>query len=444
MLRDRRRGFHHGRRRRGRLCREIFGARGTRPLGSAARRAIRRRESAKILDHIRAGGCIVSECCRRFLEERHQPPAAVSLHQLSPCARDGFTRLVLPHAPVQVFLGMVRGAAGCRVAVREIAVERNGQIPRRTVSGYPTPAPSARRLELQREFVADLVGIEDIPAECMQNPLHNLGPDGCLVRVRALGDSVPDLCHDGRETRQRHQNCRAVEQMVHRTRRRTHRPHMFIHRNAVVVIPVVSSSTPLSGHSCLTTPAGRESPTWLGTTVVRFAACGATRLNYLRAVLVASVAVLAAFGTSVLAQDESWLAELRARAEGGDADAQYQLAMQLLTGIDLPRNDTEAAGWALRAAEQDHVNAQFLLGTLYNAGKGVPQDDYEAVAWIRVAAEAGRSRRTVLARTQFTVRVAAYSGTVSWRACGTTLRHPVQVAGIVKLMRKHPSCSAPS
>ena len=111
--------------------------------------------------------------------------------------------------------------------------------------------------------------------------------------------------------------------------------------------------------------------------------------HHLRSVLVASVAVLAAFGTSVPAQDETWLAELRTRAEGGDADAQYQLAMQLLTGIDLPRDDTEAAGWALRAAAQDHVDAQFLLGTLYNAGKGVPQDDYEAVAWIRIAAEAG-------------------------------------------------------
>ena len=113
------------------------------------------------------------------------------------------------------------------------------------------------------------------------------------------------------------------------------------------------------------------------------------RLQHLRAVLVASVAVLAAFGTTVPAQDESWLAEIRARAEGGDADAQYQLAMQLLTGIDGPRDDTEAAAWALRAAEQDHVDAQFFLGILYRAGTGVPQDDYEAVAWFRIAAEAG-------------------------------------------------------
>ena len=113
------------------------------------------------------------------------------------------------------------------------------------------------------------------------------------------------------------------------------------------------------------------------------------RPRHLRALLVASVAVLAAFGTTVPAQDESWLAEIRARAEGGDADAQYQLAMRLLTGIDVPRDDTEAASWALRAAEQDHVDAQFFLGTMYNAGTGVPQDDYEAVAWFRMAAEAG-------------------------------------------------------
>ena len=107
------------------------------------------------------------------------------------------------------------------------------------------------------------------------------------------------------------------------------------------------------------------------------------------AVFVAVAAVLAAFGTAVPAQSEPWLAELRARAEGGDADAQYQLALQFQIGLALPRDDTEAAAWLLRAAEQDHVEAQLLLGLQYRAGRGVPQDDFEAAAWVRMAVDGG-------------------------------------------------------
>ena len=45
---------------------------------------------------------------------------------------------------------------------------------------------------------------------------------------------------------------------------------------------------------------------------------------------------------------------------------------------------------ALRAqAEQGDVDAQFNLGFMYGTGEGVPQDDAEALLWYWLAAEQG-------------------------------------------------------
>jgi len=48
---------------------------------------------------------------------------------------------------------------------------------------------------------------------------------------------------------------------------------------------------------------------------------------------------------------------------------------------------------ALRArAEQGDAPAQFALGVMYAEGRGVPQDDAEAVRWYGLAAEQGHAR----------------------------------------------------
>jgi TPR repeat protein len=54
-----------------------------------------------------------------------------------------------------------------------------------------------------------------------------------------------------------------------------------------------------------------------------------------------------------------------------------------------PRNDTEAAQWFRKAAEQGHVDAQSSLALMYSAGLGVPHDVIEAAKWYREAAERG-------------------------------------------------------
>ena len=83
------------------------------------------------------------------------------------------------------------------------------------------------------------------------------------------------------------------------------------------------------------------------------------------------------------------LADLRARAEAGDAGAQVILGCMYVTGVGVPQDDAEAVAWYRRAAAQGHARAQYNLGAMYAEGLGVPPDASAAVAWYRRAAEQG-------------------------------------------------------
>jgi len=80
---------------------------------------------------------------------------------------------------------------------------------------------------------------------------------------------------------------------------------------------------------------------------------------------------------------------LRARAERGDAEAQFMLGERYFLGKGVPQNEKEAAKWYHLAAEQGHAQAQYELGVMYDNGQGVPQNDKEATKWFRLAAEQG-------------------------------------------------------
>ena len=83
------------------------------------------------------------------------------------------------------------------------------------------------------------------------------------------------------------------------------------------------------------------------------------------------------------------LDSLKAAAEQGDADAQFNLGYMYSTGEGVPENDTEAVRWYRMAAEQGDADAQLNLGGMYSTGEGVPENDTEAVRWYRMAAEQG-------------------------------------------------------
>jgi len=79
----------------------------------------------------------------------------------------------------------------------------------------------------------------------------------------------------------------------------------------------------------------------------------------------------------------------RAKAEGGDAEAQKSLGSIYAKGQGVKRSYAEAAKWYRQAADQGHAGAQAALGELYEAGQGVPCDEAEAARWYRRAAEQG-------------------------------------------------------
>ena len=100
-----------------------------------------------------------------------------------------------------------------------------------------------------------------------------------------------------------------------------------------------------------------------------------------------------AFATSTASAAEP-ISELRAKAEAGDAAAQFYLGVRYDDGEGVPKNKVEAAKWHRKAAEQGIAAAQFNLGILYANGWGVAKDQVEAYAWFNLAALKDKDGRT--------------------------------------------------
>jgi TPR repeat protein len=91
--------------------------------------------------------------------------------------------------------------------------------------------------------------------------------------------------------------------------------------------------------------------------------------------------------------DRKLLAEIRARAEKGDAQLQSALGEAFYFGYEgVAKDYVEAVNWFRKAAEQNVAPAQYNLGTCYVLGRGVAKNEVEAVKWFRKAAEQGHSR----------------------------------------------------
>ncbi len=82
------------------------------------------------------------------------------------------------------------------------------------------------------------------------------------------------------------------------------------------------------------------------------------------------------------------LADLRAKAENGDAQSQRELGEVFFRGnLGVTKDEVEAVKWYRKAAKQNYAQAQYTLGGCYFDGKGVAKDEAEAVKWYRKAAE---------------------------------------------------------
>ena len=103
------------------------------------------------------------------------------------------------------------------------------------------------------------------------------------------------------------------------------------------------------------------------------------------AAVVVTLGLVGSMPTHAQTPDET-IAELRARAEQGDAVAQYNLGVIYATGEGVPQDDAEAVRWYRLAAEQGYALAQGALGAMYMNGQGVPQDHETAHVWLNLAA----------------------------------------------------------
>ena len=78
--------------------------------------------------------------------------------------------------------------------------------------------------------------------------------------------------------------------------------------------------------------------------------------------------------------------EIRAAAEKGDADAQFELGIYYSVGICVKMDEATAKKWYLKAADQGHVAAR---STCLSEGYGVEKDLEKAGEVARQAAETG-------------------------------------------------------
>jgi TPR repeat protein len=108
---------------------------------------------------------------------------------------------------------------------------------------------------------------------------------------------------------------------------------------------------------------------------------------------------------------------LQARAQAGDAQAQYLLGVAYNRGDGVPQDYAQAALWYRRAADQGDVNAQYNLGVVYGLGQGVPQDSVQAAAWTRKAADQGDASAQYNLGTYYSIGQGVpqdYAQTVFW------------------------------
>lgn len=76
----------------------------------------------------------------------------------------------------------------------------------------------------------------------------------------------------------------------------------------------------------------------------------------------------------------------RKAADLGNCHAQFSVGFMYLEGLGTRRDYDKAFHWFFLAAQQEDPSAQANLGWLYENGLGVPQNDMEAIRWYRLAA----------------------------------------------------------
>ena len=77
----------------------------------------------------------------------------------------------------------------------------------------------------------------------------------------------------------------------------------------------------------------------------------------------------------------------KAKAEKGDAKAQFMAGYCYYAGEGVEKDYVEAVKWYRKAAEQNYSEAQVMLAVCYAKGRGVDGDYVEAMKWYHKSAE---------------------------------------------------------
>ena len=123
---------------------------------------------------------------------------------------------------------------------------------------------------------------------------------------------------------------------------------------------------------------------------------GACIVN-LKLISVARIALVCGAGLLFLAanlqalpgESESAFAAIQERAERGNADAQFQLALLYADGDGCSQNYSSARQWFAAAADQGLAAAQWKLGKSFASGEGGPQSYAQARYWYELAGQQG-------------------------------------------------------
>ena len=87
---------------------------------------------------------------------------------------------------------------------------------------------------------------------------------------------------------------------------------------------------------------------------------------------------------------------LRDAAEGGHAEAAYELGLAYMEGNGVPQNYDLSATWINRAADLGDPGAQFLVGSSFYAGIGVEQDIPRGLSFLELAADQGHAKAQLI------------------------------------------------
>lgn len=73
--------------------------------------------------------------------------------------------------------------------------------------------------------------------------------------------------------------------------------------------------------------------------------------------------------------------DLVARADAGDAYAQYELALCYFHGKEVPENKCRAINYMVKSAEEGYVSAMQFLSKIYYEGNDVNKDLEMSFFW---------------------------------------------------------------